>query len=282
MVRFLRIVPALSALLISAQAAAVPRTETQGSLVAEASRSPRLRSAAFVNTTSDASRQNASTGKLPCTCQASNPAWLPCRRTVARCVFIDLGAAHGNTFNAFMNNEYGPVASCPNGQWSAVLVEANPRFDAQLSAIGQQRGGSVNVLKSTAAFMCEGTTSFYLDTVNTDRNFWGSSMSSSHPDVQRSGQQKVTVPTVNLNRILYEETIPGDWVMVKMDIEGAEWDVLPCLAQGSAASLIDRLYLEQHDVSWGNGDTTPAQMEAAKVELRHKGVDIPDYFSHTL
>jgi len=224
----------------------------------------------------------------PCQCVTQSDTWKRCDRIEPRCVFIDLGAANGNTFEKFMKDGYGPVRNCPNGgSWSAVLVEANPRFDLQLADLGKSHPEwetcqGVTVMSSTAAYMCEAETSFFLDTVNTQNNFWGSSMSSTHPDVQRSGKQKVTVPTKNLNRILYENTIPGDWVMVKMDIEGSEWDVLPCVAKASSASLIDRLYLEQHQPSWGMLGTTPVQMEAAKQELREKGVDIPDYFSQTL
>jgi len=218
----------------------------------------------------------------PCNCMAASATWKSCTRTVPRCVFIDLGAADGNSFNQFLSDHYGKVSNCPSGQWSAVLVEANPRFDSQLAQVGGSHLNQVTVMSSTAAYMCEAQTSFYLDTVNTNANYWGSSMSSSHPDVQKSGQTKVTVPTMNLVRILQEQTIPGDWVMVKMDIEGSEYDVLPCLAQAPAASLIDRLYMEQHSASWGNTGTTPAQMETAKAELRRRGVDIPDYFSHTL
>jgi len=217
-----------------------------------------------------------------CTCVTTSPTWKACTRTAPRCVFIDLGAADGNSFNAFLDNQYGPVANCPSGQWHGVLVEANPRFDMKLQSVGAQNPGQLSVMSSTAAYMCEGSTSFFLDTVNTGNNYWGSSMSNAHPDVQRSGQQKVTVPTMNLNRILFEQTIPGDWVMVKMDIEGAEFDVMPCLSRSPSASLIDRMYLEQHSPSWGNVGTTLEQMEAAKNELRRRGVDIPNYFSHTL
>jgi FkbM family methyltransferase len=219
--------------------------------------------------------------KMPCNCVTANPSWIPCSRTVPRCVFIDLGAADGNTFRTFVSNGYGEVGKCPTVSWAAILVEANPRFNTPLQAIGQQYG-QVSVKASTAAYMCESSTSFYLDSVNTEKNFWGSSMSANHPDVQASGKQKVTVPTVNLNRMLYESTIPGDWVMVKMDIEGSEYDVLPCVAKSPSASLIDRLYLEQHDASWGMAGTSLAEMEAAKAELRRRGVDIPEYFSHTL
>jgi len=241
---------------------------------------PQLRG---VNVSTHHSLIGGSSGAMPCQCVASDPSWKKCTRTVPRCVFIDLGAADGNSFNVFLKDGYGPVGKCPSVQWSAVLVEANPRFDSKLGTVGNAHPGQISVMSSHAAYMCEGQTSFYLDTVNTAKNFWGSSMSNNHPDVKASGaKQKVTVPTLNLNRVLYEQTIPGDWVMVKMDIEGSEFDVLPCVAKSPSASLIDRLYLEQHDPSWGQAGTTPAQMEAAKNELRQKGVDIPKYFSYTL
>jgi FkbM family methyltransferase len=223
----------------------------------------------------------SATGKMPCQCVANDPSWKPCTRTIPRCVFIDLGAADGNSFGTFLSDGYGPVAKCPSAQWSAVLVEANPRFNDPLAAVGKKHT-NVEVKSSTAAYMCEGETSFFLDTVNTAKNFWGSSMSSNHPDVQNSGKTKVTVPTTNLNKILFEQTMPGDWVMVKMDIEGSEFDVLPCTAKSAAAHLIDRLYLEQHSPDWGMAGTTAVQMEATKNELRSKGVDIPNYFSQTL
>lgn len=243
-----------------------------------------------------AARHNASaSSKMPCECEVKSPnavaslfysSWKKCERTVPRCVFIDLGAANGNTFDLFVKDGYGPLSKCPSNQWSAILVEANPRFDQQLGGIGQQHPGQIDVKSSTAAYMCEGKTSFYLDTVNHDNNYWGSSMNSNAPDVQKSGKKKVTVPTVNLNRVLYEQTIPADWVMVKMDIEGSEYDVLPCLAKSDSAKLIDRLYLEEHShlpkESWGMAGTTPQEFAEAKQELRNKGVDIPAYFSHTL
>lgn len=228
----------------------------------------------------------SSNTKMPCKCELSNPKWKKCERTTPRCVFIDLGAADGNTFQFFMKDGYGLKSQCPSQDWSAILVEANPRFDKPLGDIGQSNKAKVEVRSSTAAYMCEATTSFYLDTVNHEKNYWGSSMNNKAPDVQRSGQTKVTVPTANLNRIIYEETIPGDWVMLKMDIEGSEYDVLPCLADSDSAKLVDRLYLEEHSHlprdSWGMAGTTPQEFAQAKQKLKAKGVDIPDYFSHTL
>lgn len=219
---------------------------------------------------------------VPCQCETQNMAWVKTTRTVPKCIFIDLGAANGNSFNDFLNNKYGPVANCPSGQWEATLVEANPRFDSNINNLAATYPGTVHSEASHAAYMCEGQTSFYLDTVNHGQNYWGSSMSANHPDTQKSGHTKVTVPTVNVNRMVYETTIPADYVILKMDIEGAEWDVLPCLAQAPGSSLIDRLLVEIHPGSWGNIGTTQHDLDVAKATLRTKGVDVPDYFSQTL
>lgn len=218
----------------------------------------------------------------PCACQPHSGSWVKCQRTVPKCVWIDLGAADGNTLKAFLNNQYGPVGNCPSATWEAMLVEANPRFNPPLEEMSSRWPGMVRLFESTAAYMCPAQASFYLDTVTTDHNYWGSSLSSNAVDVQNSGLQKVTVPMVNLMQVLYENTIPGDWVMVKMDIEGAEWDILPCLALSPSAPLVDRLFVEFHNQSMGLVGTDQATLDAALQMLRLRGVDIPNYFSNTL
>lgn len=237
-------------------------------------------SAALAPTT--ALSAHAAQEDAPCSCVPSSASWSKCTRTTPKCIWIDLGAADGNSFKSFLSNYYGPVANCPSGQWEAMLVEANPRFDQELSQVASEWPGSMHMYSSTAAYMCKAHTSFYLDTVTHANNYWGSSMSPNAADVKASGLQKVTVPTMNLNQILYEMTIPGDWVMVKMDIEGAEWDILPCLALAPAASLVDRLFVEIHNQSMSSTGTDPATMEAAQALLRLRGIDIPAYFSNTL
>jgi FkbM family methyltransferase len=283
MVAFLSKV-SIAMLFLAADAVSLKKPKNDAPVVDAKASLPKLRG---VNASSvEHALIGSQAGNMPCQCEASNPAWKKCTRTVPRCVFIDLGAADGNSFNDFLKGTYGPVDKCPSVQWHAVLVEANPRFDQDLGNVGKEHRGLIDVMSSTAAYICEAQTSFYLDTVNTGQNFWGSSMSENHPDVQKSGKQKVTVPTSNLNRILYEGTIPGDWVMVKMDIEGSEYDVLPCLSTSESASLIDRLYLEDHHFlppqSRGSAGTSVEQFQASKEKLKARGVDIPDYFSNTL
>lgn len=220
---------------------------------------------------------------MPCACDLGVASWTAPTRTEPRCVFIDLGAADGNTLRDFKASKYGTLHTCPSGgKWEATLVEANPHFDAKLKAVEAASGGQVQALNSHAAYMCEAQTTFYIDKVNHANNYWGSSMSENHADVQASGKVKVTVPTVNVLRMIYESTIPSDYVILKMDIEGAEWDILPCLAQADYAKKVDQLLVEIHPATWGNAGTTQAQFDWAIWKLKQRGVDIPTYQSQTL
>ena len=86
----------------------------------------------------------------PCACDANNPTWRPSTRTIPKCIFIDLGAADGNSFRAFLSNAYGPVSGCPGGQWEAWLVEANGQFTSKLAAEQAAHPQQVHQLGATA------------------------------------------------------------------------------------------------------------------------------------
>merc|ERR1719498_1615340 len=109
---------------------------------------------------------------MPCACDLNAGSWVATTRTQPKCIFIDLGAADGNTFRDFLNNRYGPVANCPSGgQWEATLVEANPRFNQKLKQVEAANAGKVHAKSSTAAYMCEAKTTFYLDTMSHEHNY---------------------------------------------------------------------------------------------------------------
>jgi len=216
----------------------------------------------------------------PCQCLANDPAWKTITRTVPKCIFIDLGAAHGNSFDQFLKNAYGPVANCPSGQWEAILVEANPEFTAQLNTVASTYPmgggpGAVRALGATAAYSCAGTTSFSIDP-DVAHNRWGSSMKFDHAG------NKVTVPTINVNQLVAENTILNDWVMLKVDIEGAEYDVLPCLSQFTQLNKVNTIFVEEHGWMAKDSVYTPAQYAAAKASIVAAGVQMPFYDSPTL
>lgn len=223
-----------------------------------------------------AAKQNSS-AHASCQCEANNLHWLPTTRVEPKCIFIDLGAANANTFHQFLNGDYGPIQDCPSGgKWEAYLVEANPQFTPELEAEKAKFPGQLQTFGGTAAYMCAGSTSFSIDPDGTN-NHWGSSMVRSD-----LGGAVVTLPTVNIIQLIAEHTTKADWVMLKVDIEGAEFDILPCLAQYPNAGFIDRMYLEEHNFLQSASVYSQQDYAQAKQKLVSMGVDIPAYHSHTL
>ena len=62
----------------------------------------------------------------------------------------------------------------------------------------------------------------------------------------RKIKESYDVPAIDLGSFLGEHTTPDDFVLMKMDIEGAEFAVVPSLISSGAACLIDEMYLECH------------------------------------
>jgi len=56
-----------------------------------------------------------------------------------------------------------------------------------------------------------------------------------------------TIKSINFSRFLQDNINVGDFVVVKMDIEGAEFDVLPSIIEDNSYKLIDHFYCEFHE-----------------------------------
>merc|ERR550532_3164989 len=102
------------------------------------------------------------------------------------------------------------------GRWSAVLVEGNPRFAPPLQKLAEQYPGAILPVHSSPAYRCDTQVDFFIDTVNGGRkNYWGSSLAQNHPDVIKSGKAKASLRTSNVQRLLVENSIREDWVVLK-------------------------------------------------------------------
>lgn len=257
----------------------------------------------------------------PCACEAANPAWVPPpAQRPGQCFFFDLGAGDGETYLAFLNRSQKwqfayDTGAFPKEQCTSFLLEANPKFGPQLNApsITQFAPGKVVPMVQQAVYMCDKPEElFYLDT--SDPGAWGSALDTQHASVKGTAAQQaanaaaapaaagtstaggaapaaVKVQLVNLMRLLKQTVTKQDTVVVKMDIEGAEWDILPCLASNpEIAGLVDTLYLENHCPSgsseggaWcastGQAGNTKAHWDAAVASLQASGVQMPAYFS---
>lgn len=212
-------------------------------------------------------RSQPVTNGEPCSCEPSSSTWKRCARSRPRCVFIDLGAGDGHGAQTFADPEgygFGPVKNCPSqGSWTALLVEPDPAFAASLDLAVAKYPGRVRALTSVAPYVCEGQVTIR-SRPNDDVHNSSLRLPAPNPGIVDNSSSSATVRlppgphvpapraplkvrTMNLNRVLYEQTIADDWVIVRMGSTVPTHAVLPCLATAPAAALIDQLYTSAPD-----------------------------------
>jgi hypothetical protein len=86
--------------------------------------------------------------------------------------------------------------------------------------------------------------------------------------------QKQGVTTVNLMRVMSQLARADDFVVLKIDIEGSEYGMLPCLVASPAAALVDVLLLERHDrmLDKLSRRESVRSLDAAVAQLKARGV----------
>jgi FkbM family methyltransferase len=169
-----------------------------------------------------------------------------------RYVYFDLGTNNGDSLLRFFNLPNNGITDGnltmsqfdSNVNWIAHAYEANPKFNQILADISNRivkKGYSVNMNLATAAWTYDGAIDFYL---HMDSSGVGSSLDKTHRDVE-NGKNKVTVACKEIASVLkqYDEQ---DLIVLKMDIEGAEYDLLIDLLTKDALKLIDFISVEYH------------------------------------
>ena len=212
---------------------------------------------------------------------------LPCGENRA---FVDLGANDGQSLTWFAK-QWAPRAK---GKFTSVTAfEMNAVFAEPLRMLLAPWGGS---LEMAAAWTADGSMTANMQLPGSRVATKGGvlyNMTSSALQVggvplnkrmkQRAGgahERAVSVRTVDLSRWLAERFCRADAVDVKMDIEGAEFEVLEHLLRTDRARLIDTLAIEWHTSKRGAGGaraTLQSRRDAILRGLSRAGVRIIDW-----
>ena len=101
---------------------------------------------------------------------------------------------------------------------------------------------------------------------------WGSVITEINSDQLKSAESPINVECVDFHRILSEYPKEKYKVMVKMDIEGAEFIVLRHIILNNSALNISDLFIEWHHVNLTNEDITTTNKII--TELKSLGIKI--------
>ena len=172
--------------------------------------------------------------------------------------FFDLGSNNGDSVMYFIKDDqkieeqkentlrnYGTKSG---HVWDVYIIEANPFFDRSLQKVRdslQSLGHTVFLFTQTAAWIRNEKLQFYLDTVNPDKNYWGSSLLKDVPDVNKSNFTNVQVNGIDVSQLLKQYS-KDDEIVMKIDIEGSEYQLIEHLIDQKTLQLIDIIAVEFH------------------------------------
>jgi FkbM family methyltransferase len=147
-------------------------------------------------------------------------------------VFIDCGAYKGSMLRHCLKNPaYGP-------SYKRYAFECNPA----LRKIDY--GADVTVIRK-AVWIVDGFVNFYMN-LRHPTAVQGHSVYREKTTGGLDKNRPVAVPCIDFSTWLKNEVTADNYVVVKMNIEGAEYDVLEkCVADGTA-TLIDELHIQWH------------------------------------
>ncbi|MGY6531826.1 FkbM family methyltransferase [Glycocaulis sp.] len=154
----------------------------------------------------------------------------------ARKLFIDCGGHDGCSALMFLLN---------NPDYDCVSFEPNPAF-------WEHYDGLPTKLVKAAVYTHDGEVEFIIDPVDGD----GSTLIEGKP-VEFHGTltndecPRISVPCVDLSRFVAENAEHYDSIALKLDVEGAEYDILEKMLSEGTLEQIDTLYCEFHGHKMG-------------------------------
>ena len=93
-----------------------------------------------------------------------------------------------------------------------------------------------------------------------------------HRQLESGRKASIQVPTMDLSRIIFELAAP-EKIILKVDIEGAEFYVLPHIQKTGAASRLTHVYIEYH-ARLNRKDWLPIMIELKEWWAAHPEIEV--------
>lgn len=151
-----------------------------------------------------------------------------------RNVYIDLGCYDGDSVEQFRN--WCKIAFDPEWEWQIFAFDPNPRFRESW----ERKTGRGTKFQSKAAWIHDGEIEFAVDGTE---NPLGSTVMPGKKSIW-DHFEKITVPCFDFSEFL--KAFHDAFVVVKMDIEGAEFPILEKMIQDGTIKIPALLAVEFH------------------------------------
>lgn len=152
-------------------------------------------------------------------------------------IFIDGGARVGESLPYFLNKR-DDLKHC-----DVYFFECNPDHQDTLKEIAETNKDYNIFVRSEALWIDEGVKNFYIS-----NDQWGDLGCTLDPYKLESLDRDnvLEVSTISLSNFIY--SLPNDsYIVLKLDVEGAEFEIVNDLLQKGSINKIKELHIEWHD-----------------------------------
>jgi len=161
---------------------------------------------------------------------------------MSRKIFIDAGSNNGDTIEKFYNKKLFDVMDPQNYEVYA--------FD--VTDFSNEVGNVLNRLNLKGAFINKAVwvNDGYLEFDFTKDNSVSttiSDLSPTHKRMKRLKKQTSKIPCFDFSKWIIDNFSKQDTILLKMDIEGSEFEVLPKMIKEGSLSYINGIRIEFHD-----------------------------------
>jgi FkbM family methyltransferase len=184
-------------------------------------------------------------------------------------IYIDCGGHVGQTIQRFKSMTQGISGT------EIHSFEPHPRL---YPIIKEYEGKNIFVYDK-AVWNKDGYVDFYLDVLDeVDGSGWdhpgqGSTTSKGKTTGTLDKEHPYRAETIDLNRWIIENFSKDDYIYIKMDIEGGEYDVLPNMIEGGSIEYINEFDIEFHSHKIGLDEQVHKDLLDSLFEAT-KGIDI--------
>lgn len=178
-------------------------------------------------------------------------------------VYIDLGCYTGDTVEQFRN--WSKIAWPDRKSWHIYAFDPNPSFKDRWEVVADER----TTFSQKAAWIDEDGQEFAIEEGDTPL---GSTIMPGKKKIW-DNSEKILVETFDLSKWLKQ--FKHDYVVLKMDIEGAEFPILKKMIKDETDQIVDCLMVEFHPNKVVEYTTT--DKITLFQQLQSRGVDIKDW-----
>jgi len=178
-------------------------------------------------------------------------------------VFIDCGAYDGDSIEEFRN--WRKVSFPDKEDWTIHAFEPNPKFDHNL----KKKGGDKTFIHKQAVWIEDTNLEFAVDQTDTPL---GSTLMSGKKNIWDSSP-KIKVEAIDFSSWIKQ--FKDDFVVVKIDCEGAEFAILEKMIKDKTINIPHLLMVEFHPNKVREYTTT--YTNELKQRIKELGVNLVDW-----